>query len=220
MQILRKDGFKVRVYPNDHEPAHVHVYKAGMEMRVDISSLEDGPEPLDVQMDNKNALRALRLMKQTRVSCSSGGGRYMSSAPFEEAQMLDKLSRAKMVTEASAEPRAVEAWYDEPRDMVVVCFDNGTEFGFPRQLGQGLAKASPQQLAKVRVTPLGTGLQWETLDVDLSIPHLIQGFFGMRQWMSELGKRGGASKSSAKARAARSNGKKGGRPPQPNAREE
>ncbi|MHB8141548.1 MAG: hypothetical protein ACYDHD_09945 [Vulcanimicrobiaceae bacterium] len=36
--------------------------------------------------------------------------------------------------------------------------------------------------------------------------------FGNRRWMSELGKIGGRSRSDAKTRAARTNGRKSGRP--------
>jgi hypothetical protein len=36
--------------------------------------------------------------------------------------------------------------------------------------------------------------------------------FGNRRWMSEIGKRGGAARTAAKAAAARTNGRQGGRP--------
>jgi hypothetical protein len=29
-QVLEQDGFRVMIYPNDHRPAHVHVYKSGL----------------------------------------------------------------------------------------------------------------------------------------------------------------------------------------------
>jgi len=56
------------------------------------------------------------------------------------------------------------------------------------------------------------GLHWESLDIDHYIPALIDGVFGTRAWMSELGKLGGTSRSKAKQTAARKNGRKGGRP--------
>lgn len=83
---------------------------------------------------------------------------------------------------------------------------------FPPELVQGLVDASPDDLAQVELTPSGEGLHWETLDVDLSIPSLILGIFGTKAWMAELGSRGGSVTSTAKARAARQNGKRGGRP--------
>jgi hypothetical protein len=75
-----------------------------------------------------------------------------------------------------------------------------------------LAGASPDELAQVEVTPSGEGLHWETLDVDLSIPALMVGIFGTKAWMAELGSRGGSVTSTTKAKAARKNGKRGGRP--------
>jgi serine phosphatase RsbU (regulator of sigma subunit) len=32
--IIRERGFEVMIYPNDHRPPHVHVWKAGKEARV------------------------------------------------------------------------------------------------------------------------------------------------------------------------------------------
>lgn len=58
----------------------------------------------------------------------------------------------------------------------------------------------------------GYGLHWESLDADLTVPGLLAGIFGSTAWMRELGRRGGSAASEAKARAARENGRKGGRP--------
>jgi hypothetical protein len=41
---------------------------------------------------------------------------------------------------------------------------------------------------------------------------LIDGVFGSKAWMRDIGRVGGSAKSEAKATAARENGKKGGRP--------
>jgi hypothetical protein len=29
-QVLEQNGFRVMIYPDDHRPAHVHVYKSGL----------------------------------------------------------------------------------------------------------------------------------------------------------------------------------------------
>ena len=111
-----------------------------------------------------------------------------------------------------SEPRAASARYDAGTERIIVELTNGCQFVFPPELVQGLAGAPSGALAKVTVTPAGWGLQWEDLDVDLSVPNLALGIFGTRAWMQELGRRGGLRRSQAKARASRKNGQKGGRP--------
>jgi NAD(P)-dependent dehydrogenase (short-subunit alcohol dehydrogenase family) len=58
----------------------------------------------------------------------------------------------------------------------------------------------------------GSGFRWEALDADLSVDGLVAGIFGSEIWMREMGRRGGIISSPAKTRAARQNGRKGGRP--------
>ena len=43
--ILRFDGLRVTVYPNDHRPAHVHVIGKGLEAVFDLNC-PDGPPAL------------------------------------------------------------------------------------------------------------------------------------------------------------------------------
>jgi hypothetical protein len=77
---------------------------------------------------------------------------------------------------------------------------------------QGLEGATPAQAAEVEIWGPGSSLHWDSLDVDHYVPSLIEGVFGNRRWMSELGKIGGISRSDAKRAAARKNGHKGCRP--------
>jgi hypothetical protein len=109
-------------------------------------------------------------------------------------------------------PKAVAAEYRAKEDVVAVKLASGVELVIPRELLQGLENATPDQVAQVEIWGPGSSLHWEPLDVDHYVPSLIEGVFGNRRWMSELGKRGGAVRSEAKARAARRNGRKGGRP--------
>ena len=117
------------------------------------------------------------------------------------------LTRGKAIR--LSEPRAVAARYDRARERVVVELTNGCTFAFPPRLAQGLASATEDQLAQVEVLGSGTGLHWETLDVDLSVPDLLAGLFGTKAYMAG---RAGQARSPAKAAAARANGAKGGRP--------
>ncbi len=109
-------------------------------------------------------------------------------------------------------PVAREARYDSYRGLIVIALEGGCEFAFPPALAEGLAGGPRSKLAKIEVSPNGLGLHWPLLDVDLHIPALIEGTFGSRRWMQHIGKLGGSSRSTAKANAARENGKHGGRP--------
>jgi hypothetical protein len=110
-------------------------------------------------------------------------------------------------------PAAVAARYDAKRDRVVVTLASGGEIAFPPRRAQGLERAKPSDLAVIEISPSGLGLHFPKLDADLWLPALLEGVFGSRQWMAaRLGARGGKVKSKAKARAARANGKLGGRP--------
>jgi len=95
---------------------------------------------------------------------------------------------------------------------VVITLATGVQVAIPRNRLQGLQGATPRQLAKIEIEGPGTGLHWPLLDVDHYIPAILAGVFGTRRWMSEIGRRGGMARSAAKARAARLNGRRGGRP--------
>lgn len=109
--------------------------------------------------------------------------------------------------------RAVSARYDRRRSRIVVALNTGVELAFPTRLAQGLANASPDDLAEIEVSPAGLGLHWPKLDADLYVPALLQGVFGSKSWMArQLGAEGGRSRTGAKVAASRENGRKGGRP--------
>jgi len=38
--VLRRNGYAIRIYPNDHPPAHVHVKRDGHEARVTLVEVE------------------------------------------------------------------------------------------------------------------------------------------------------------------------------------
>lgn len=109
-------------------------------------------------------------------------------------------------------PTAIHARFDPEKGFVWVELDNSCVFGFPATHVEDLRNASTDLLAKVEILPRGVGLHWDALDVDLSLDGLLMGVFGSRRWMAALGRLGGKAKSAAKARAARENGRKGGRP--------
>lgn len=106
-------------------------------------------------------------------------------------------------------PHAKSARYDAKADRIVVELINGATFAFPPRLVEGLHDATPAQIGEVEVLGAGYGLHWESLDLDISVPGLMNGVFGTAKWMAA---RAGRTTSPAKAAAARANGRKGGRP--------
>jgi len=78
---------------------------------------------------------------------------------------------------------------------------------------QGLGRATHEQIQNYELLGRGTGISFPDLDVDLYVPALIEGVYGNRRWMAQLGKMGGRARTEAKRQAAKANGAKGGRPP-------
>lgn len=112
------------------------------------------------------------------------------------------------------EPRAKAAYYDKTHHQIAVELTNGNFFRFDPQQFTDLANATPGELEKVEITPGGIGLHWEILDLDYRVPELAMSVLGTpTTWKRELARVAGKSRSQAKARAARLNGQKGGRPP-------
>ena len=108
---------------------------------------------------------------------------------------------------------AVSARFDRRSSRIVVNLDTGVQIAVPAQKIEGLADASPDDLADIAVSPSGLGLHWPALDADVYVPALLQGIFGSKRWMAaHLGAEGGKARTSSKAAAARENGRKGGRP--------
>lgn len=108
--------------------------------------------------------------------------------------------------------RATSAKYDAASGRIVMETSSGHLFGFPTAGVPALRNASPDDLRKVELSPSGSGLHWETLDVDLAVAALIVSVLGQEDKVRELARSAGSVTSERKAAAARSNGAKGGRP--------
>jgi hypothetical protein len=128
-------------------------------------------------------------------------------AALTDSQIDAALERGRVAR--LHEPRAAAVRYDVQLGRIIVNMTNGCTFAFPPRLAQGLESATEEQLAQVEILGAGSGLHWEALDADLSVPGLLAGLFGTK---AHLAREAGRSKSPAKAAAARSNGAKGGRP--------
>ncbi|BBP76411.1 hypothetical protein PHLH7_25150 [Pseudomonas sp. Ost2] len=130
----------------------------------------------------------------------------LTELEFQQANRSAKAFQAKA-------PRAEKAGYDTETGCVVIGLDSGVSLSFPPRLVEGLADAKAADLVQIEISPTGQGLHFPALDIDIHLPSLIQGVLGSASWMaSQLGSKGGSKSTQAKARAARENGKLGGRP--------
>jgi hypothetical protein len=107
---------------------------------------------------------------------------------------------------------ATTARYDAATKRIVLDLPTGFSLGIPIGRLPAVAKASPAELARVEVIGAGNVLHWEELDADYSVPALMVEALGRRLAMKEIARTGGRARTTAKADAARANGKKGGRP--------
>jgi Protein of unknown function (DUF2442) len=97
-------------------------------------------------------------------------------------------------------------------NLLIVELNNRRRLAIPIEDVQGLGEATPEQLKNYELLGEGSGISFPDLDVDLSVPALMEGVYGNRRWMARLGKKGGQAKTEAKRLASRANGSKGGRP--------
>lgn len=135
-------------------------------------------------------------------------GNWINSELARSYDRATKAGEARLGTQ----PLAARAHYDARKARLVVELTNGVILMLPPKLLQGLKGATAAQIAKVEITPLGTGLHWEALDADLGVAELAAGIFGSKNWMSELARFAGSRTSVRKANSSRQNGKRGGRP--------
>jgi hypothetical protein len=128
---------------------------------------------------------------------------------------LDALIAEANQPDETGASRAIAARYDAASRRVFVDLDSGAAFMFPVDRVEGLAGQSDEHLGEVTVMP-GDGLGWPALDRHFDLASLVLGTFGGKAWMrrlrSELLRQAAKSTSPERARAARENGKKGGRP--------
>lgn len=118
------------------------------------------------------------------------------------------------------EPRALSVRFDRASKRLQIELQDGVAMMIPISSIQGLENAKAREIESVELLAQGHALHWSTLDVDLTVPGLVAGIFGTKQWMrqiasgflSEAGRKGGSATTKAKRVSSRANGKLGGRP--------
>ena len=131
---------------------------------------------------------------------------------LSDEEILRQSRSAREATEAHPGPRVAAARYDPGQGTMIVNLDNGATFIVPAAFIEGLSSANDEERSHIMIPPLRDGVDWPTLDIQVDLEALMMGIFGSKKWMASLGRAGGATRTEAKARAARENGKKGGRP--------
>jgi hypothetical protein len=130
-------------------------------------------------------------------------------------ELRNEFERAnrKAGTLAAALPRATSARYDRRLGRVLIELSTGLAVAFSPRDAEGLEDATAAELSVIEISPSGLRIHFPKVDADLYLPALLDGFLGSRKWMaSRLGATGGKARSTAKAAAAKRNGRRGGRP--------
>jgi hypothetical protein len=69
--IIRQDGFRIVIYPNDHLPAHVHILKGDGEVRISLGSQEPPTSPSLMtvmgKISDKDIAKGLYLVKEHQI---------------------------------------------------------------------------------------------------------------------------------------------------------
>jgi|SRR5208282_2291990 len=128
-----------------------------------------------------------------------------------DAEIDHALGRAQTL---QGEPRVIEVEYrpEAGLDLIILKTSDGRRHVIPREELQGLRSATKEEVARIEILGHGTGLHWPSLNLDHYVPGLLRRVYGTKSWMAAIGRSGGSVKSTAKKRAARANGLKGGRP--------
>jgi hypothetical protein len=126
-----------------------------------------------------------------------------------ESEIDAALKRAEL---HDGDPRALTVEHIPTLKLLIVKLSSGRRLVLPIEDLQGLGNATSKQIQNYELLGRGTGISFPDLDVDLYVPALIEGVYGNRRWMAQLGKKGGSAKTAAKRKAAKANGAKGGRP--------
>jgi hypothetical protein len=126
-----------------------------------------------------------------------------------DAEIEAALERAKL---HDSDPRARAVEHIPGLRLLIVGLSNERRLVLPIEDLQGLGNATHKQIQNYELFGHGTGIRFPELDVDLYVPALIEGVYGNRRWMAQLGRKGGRARTEAKRKAAKANGAKGGRP--------
>lgn len=136
-------------------------------------------------------------------------------APLTEADVLAQIEAADKRPKAE-EPTAEAITFRSGPRRFNLLLASGTSVEFDADSLWELKGASLEELADVGLSPSGSAITWPKLDMDVSVAGLVLDLLGSPEWRRALrrnvNRELARTKSEARARAARENGKRGGRP--------
>lgn len=121
-------------------------------------------------------------------------------------------ARAREAVQRRKGLRATDVRFDRKAQRIVLELASGYLFAFPVRAIPALRAMSSAQLAAVDLHSSGISLRWDAQDVDLSVAGVLLSAIGEKEQRRQLASLAGRVSSAAKAKAARTNGAKGGRP--------
>lgn len=66
--VLRQDGFNIIIWTDDHAPSHIHVFRAGEELVVNLGDTQTGIEIRENKgMKRKNIRRAVDIIEANQL---------------------------------------------------------------------------------------------------------------------------------------------------------
>ena len=101
--------------------------------------------------------------------------------------------------------------YAPKRDAIMLHLSTGALVEFSSLAVKELKGLSQAQLQALKPDNAGLTLSLRDLDIDIYLPGLLSEVLGVKSG-ALLGRKGGTSRSSAKQRASKRNGRRGGRP--------
>jgi hypothetical protein len=113
---------------------------------------------------------------------------------------------------AVTEFRASAVRYDPARDLIELALGDAVEVRLKRSLIQEFEGVPVSEMRAMTLSPAGTTLILDQHDVHISVDGLMASLVSPKAIAKLFAARGGKSASTAKQRAARRNGARGGRP--------
>lgn len=93
--IVKEEGFEIRIYPNDHEPYNVHVFKAGGEARIKIGGQDEDPDWISVtNMSDKDAIKALKLVAKHQDQLNQKWQEYDEQRNSSQPRIIEQIGKS------------------------------------------------------------------------------------------------------------------------------